>query len=112
MTLDCNRKHQLSHTNLYRLDSESALNTDFKIVLVFALASLENVCVRFLGGHFYYIKSKNKSCQKKLQKSLKIPNNILRTMAKTPAQMDEQLKSYSLKGSIFKNGLFKEVFWL
>ena len=40
-------------------------------------------------GHFYYIGSKNESRQKNLQKSLKIPKNILRTMVKTSAQTDE-----------------------
>ena len=48
-------------------------------------------------GHFYYIGSKNESRQKNLQKSLKIPKNILRTMVKTSAQTDERLKSYSQK---------------
>ena len=54
----------VANTDWSQLDSESIPHPDFKTVLLLTLASWEIVSLIFLGGHFYYIGSKNKSHKK------------------------------------------------
>ena len=63
----------VASTDWSQLDSEYIPQPDFKTVLLLALASWEIVTLIFVGGHFYYIGSNNKSHRKNLQSISKNP---------------------------------------